>query len=153
MDLHAQGPAPWCAAMKFLHLNFLPRSSDAALLTLRLWHGTSMLMLHGWGKLMNYSALSDTFGDPLGVGKTTSLLLVIFGEVICSVLLILGLYTRAAALGSALTMATAFWFAHGGKLKGAGNGELAFIFLGVFAALFIAGAGRFSLDAKLGAKR
>ena len=139
MDLHAQGPAPWCAAMKFLHLNFLPRSSDAALLTLRLWHGTSLLMLHGWGKL--------------GLGKTTSLLLAIFGEVICSVLLILGLYTRAAALGSALTMATAFWFAHGGKLKGAGNGELAFIFLGVFAALFIAGAGRFSLDAKLGAKR
>ncbi len=139
--------------MKFLHLNFLPRSSDAALLTLRLWHGTSMLMLHGWGKLMNFSAMSDTFADPLGVGKTTSLLLAIFGEVVCSVLLMLGLYTRAAALVSALTMATAFWLAHGGKLKGTGNGELAFIFLGVFVALFIAGAGRFSLDAKLGAKR
>jgi putative oxidoreductase len=153
MKLRARRSAASFRAMKFLHLNFLPRSSDAALLTLRLWHGTSMLVLHGWGKLMNYSALSDTFGDPLGLGKTPSLLLAIFGEVVCSVLLMLGLYTRAAALGSALTMATAFWFAHGGKLKGTGNGELAFIFLGVFVALFIAGAGRFSLDAKLGAKR
>lgn len=140
-------------AMKFLHLNFLPRSSDAALLLLRLWHGTAMLALHGWGKLMNYSSLSDSFADPLGIGKTPSLVLAIFGEVVCSVLLMLGLYTRAAALASALTMATAFWFAHGGKLKGTGNGELAFVFLGVFVALFIAGAGRFSLDAKLGAKR
>ena len=139
--------------MKFLHLNFLPRSSDTALLWLRVWHGASMLALHGWGKLMNYSTLSGTFSDPFGIGRTPSLLLAIFGEVVCPALLLLGLYTRVAALGSALTMGTAFWFAHGGKLKGTGNGELAFIFLGVFVALFVAGAGRFSLDAKLGAKR
>lgn len=138
--------------MKILHLNFLPRSSDAALLLLRLWHGTAMLALHGWGKLMNYSALTEKFADPFGIGQTPSLLLAIFGELVCSALLVLGLYTRVAALGSGITMAAAFWFAHGGKLQGTGNGELAFVFLGVYVALFFAGAGRYSLDAKLGAK-
>lgn len=138
--------------MKLLHLNFLPRSSDAALLLLRLWHGTSMLALHGWGKLMNYSALTEKFADPFGIGQTPSLLLAIFGELVCSALIVLGLYTRFAALGSGITMAVAFWFAHGGKLQGTGNGELAFVFLGVYIALFIAGAGRYSLDAKMGAK-
>jgi uncharacterized membrane protein YphA (DoxX/SURF4 family) len=32
------------------------------------------------------------------------------------------------------------------------SGEMAFLFLGVFLALFISGAGKYSLDAKLGAK-
>jgi putative oxidoreductase len=49
-------------------------------------------------------------------------------------------------------MATAFWLIHGARLKGDNNGELAFLYLGVFVALFIAGAGRFSLDARMGAK-
>jgi putative oxidoreductase len=72
--------------------------------------------------------------------------------VVCAGLLVLGLFTRVAALGSAITMGTAFWFAHGTKLTGAGNGELAFVYLGVYVALFIAGGGKFSLDAKMGAK-
>lgn len=139
--------------MKFLHLNFLPRSTDLALLALRLWHGTMMLTLHGWGKLANFSTLAGSFADPFGIGKAPSLVLAIVGELVASVLLIAGLYTRVAALLSGITMAVAFWTAHGGRLTGTGNGEKAFVFLGVYVVLFVAGAGRFSLDAKLGAKR
>ena len=138
--------------MKFLHLNFIPRSTDAALLLLRVWHGGALLLLHGWGKLTGFSAMADQFVDPFGIGKTPSLVLAVGGEVVCAALLVLGLFTRVAAFGAAATMATAFWFAHGGKLSGPGNGEMAFVFLGVYVALFIAGAGKFSLDAKLGAK-
>lgn len=138
--------------MKLLHLNFLPRSADLALLGLRLWHGLMMLALHGWGKLTNFSSLSQSFADPFGIGKTPSLALAVFGEVVCAVFLMLGLYTRVAALGLAATMAVAFWSAHEGKLIGAGNGEKAFVFLGVYLALFVAGGGRYSLDAKMGAK-
>jgi putative oxidoreductase len=138
--------------MKFLQLNFLPRSADGALLLLRLWHGASLLLLHGWGKLTGFSGMAEKFADPFGIGKTASLALAVAGEVVCAALLVLGLFTRIAALGSAGVMATAFWYAHGGRLTGQGNGELAFIFLGVFLALFIAGGGRYSLDAKLGAK-
>ena len=140
------------AVMKFLQLNFLPRSADAALLLLRVWHGGSMVLLHGWGKAVGFSAMKDQFVDPFGIGKTASLALAVGGELVCASLLVLGLFTRLAALGSAATMATAFWFAHQGRLTGEGNGEMAFIYLGVFLALFIGGGGKFSLDAKLGAK-
>jgi putative oxidoreductase len=67
-------------------------------------------------------------------------------------LVVLGLFTRVAALGAAATMGTAFWFAHKARLTGEGNGELAFVYLGVYLALFVAGGGKFSLDAKMGAK-
>jgi putative oxidoreductase len=138
--------------MKFLHLNFLPRSADAALLILRLWHGGALLVLHGWGKLVNFSSMAPNFGDPIGIGKTPSLALAVFAEVVCAALLVAGLFTRVAALVAAINLGVAFWFAHGGKLSGAGNGELAFLFLGVYVALFVAGGGKFSLDAKVGAK-
>lgn len=138
--------------MKFLHLNFLPRSADLALLVLRVWFGGSMLLLHGWGKLMNFSTLAGQFADPIGIGKTPSLVLAIVGEVLCSALLVAGLFTRVAALGVGITMGVAFWFAHGAKLTGQGNGELAFLFLGAFATLFVVGGGRYSVDASLGAK-
>jgi putative oxidoreductase len=140
------------AAMKFLHLNFLPRSADAALLLLRVWHGGALLLLHGWGKLTNFSATTQAFIDPFGIGKNASVALAIVGEVLCAALLVLGLFTRVAALGAAITMAVAFLVAHGAKLSGPGSGELAFLNLGVFLALFIAGGGRFSLDARMGAK-
>lgn len=141
------------ARMKFLHLNFIPRSSDAALLLLRVWYGGSLLLLHGWGKMANYSAMASAFPDPFGIGKGPSVMLVIFAEVVCAALLVLGAFTRVAALVASINMATAFWFGHGAKLTGKGNdGELAFLFLGAFLTLLIAGAGRFSIDAKIGAK-
>jgi putative oxidoreductase len=138
--------------MKFLHLNFLPRSADTALLLLRVWHGTALLLLHGWGKLTDFSSMSQQFVDPFGIGKAPSLVLAIVGEVVCSTLLVVGLFTRVAALGAATTMGVAFWFVHKGMLSGPQSGEMAFLFLGVYLALFIAGAGRYSIDAKIGAK-
>src|SRR5688500_3254580 len=125
--------------MKFLLLNFLPRSTDLALLLLRVWYGASLVFLHGWAKLIGFSSMSSGFMDPLGIGKTPSLVLAIVGEVVCAAFLVLGLFTRFAAIGSGVTMAVAFWLIHGGKLKGDNNGELAFVYLGVFVALFIAG--------------
>jgi putative oxidoreductase len=77
----------------------------------------------------------------------------VFAEVVCAILLAVGLFTRFAALACAITMATAFFFAHGGRLTGQGNGELAFMFLGGFVVLLLAGGGRFSLDGKGGSKR
>lgn len=139
-------------AMKFLHLNFLPRSTDLALLVLRVWFGLSLLVLHGWMKLANFGTLLEKFSDPVGVGRPVSLVLAVGGEVVCPALLALGLFTRVAALGAGTIMATAFWLVHGHKLSGPGNGELAFLFLGACVTLFIAGAGRYSIDAKIGAR-
>ena len=132
--------------LKYLQLDFLPKNADLALLLLRVALGAQMLTAHGWGKLMSFSENAANFPDPLHVGHTTSAALAIVGEVVCSILLILGLFTRPAAIGSAITMTVAFLLIHGGKLRGENNGELAFLYLIGFLAILIAGPGRFSLD-------
>lgn len=135
---------------KFLQLQFLPASADLALLLLRLWFGLPLLILHGSAKLMNFSSMAPGFPDPLGVGSHLSLGLALVGEVLCSALLVLGLFTRLAALGAGFTMAVAFWHVHHLALRGQGSGELAYVYLGAFVAILIAGPGRFSLDARSG---
>ena len=128
------------------------RSADFALLTLRVWLGAYMLVLHGVAKITKFADLSTKFPDPFGIGSKGSLILAIFAEVVCSALLVLGLFTRIAALGNVVTMAIAFFVVHKYVLKpGPGSGELAFIYLAGFVAIFFAGAGRFSLDSKFAA--
>ncbi len=130
---------------KFLRLEFIDSSADVALLVLRLWLGASMFWLHGWDKLANLFTGKFGFLDPLGIGQTPSLLLAVFAEVGCSVLLVLGLWTRWAAFALAFTMGVAFFVVNGGVLA---KGELALLYLGGYVALFCAGAGRFSMDKK-----
>src|SRR5688572_20278705 len=131
-----------------LRLEFLPTSVDLALLVLRLWLGLSMLLLHGWGKAMGGSKMASGFPDPLGVGNEVSWGMAVFAEVVCSVLLVLGLFTRFAALAGAITMSVAFFMVHRMVLKGANSGEMAFVYLAGFLTIFLAGSGRFALDGK-----
>lgn len=119
---------------------------DAGLLVLRVWLGLSMLLLHGWSKVQTHADSVESFPDPLGVGAALSLNLVVFAEVLCALLLVVGLAARFALIPLIVTMAVAFFVIHNGILVGEGNGELAFTFLAGFVALFIAGPGRFSLD-------
>ncbi|MFZ9933328.1 MAG: DoxX family protein [Chthoniobacterales bacterium] len=119
---------------------------NLGLLVLRVWLGLSMLLLHGWPKVEKYAGLSEGFPDPLGVGPAMSLNLAIFAEVFCALLLVVGLAARLAALPLVVTMAVAFFVVHGGVLTGKGNGEMAFVYLAGFVALFIAGPGRHSFD-------
>jgi putative oxidoreductase len=129
-----------------------PFSPDAGLLLLRLWFGGLMLALHGSGKLLHFASYQGEFIDFLGLGPTASLALAVFGEVVLAGLLMVGLFTRFAALGLVITMAVAFFIGHGGALQGDNSGELAFLYLGAYGILLIAGAGRFSLDGRLGSR-
>lgn len=134
------------ALLNFVSLNFIPRSPDLGLLVLRVWIGTSMLMLHGLMKINKWDSMSKSFADPFGIGPKASLGLAIFAEAVCSVLLILGLFTRVAALAGAITMGVAFFIAHNMVLSGPTSGELGFIYMAAYVALFLAGPGRFSVD-------
>ncbi|HEX7086514.1 MAG TPA: DoxX family protein [Vicinamibacterales bacterium] len=131
-----------------LRFRFLPVNPDFALLLLRVTFGAGLLYLHGWGKLTGYPERMHRFADPFGIGSPVSLALSIFAEVVCSALIVLGLFTRFAALVCVINMTVAFTFAHQMRLWGERNGELAFAYLIVFLAIFIAGPGRYSMDGK-----
>jgi putative oxidoreductase len=135
--------------LRLLQLRFLPTNIDLALLVLRVWFAVPLLTLHGWGKLSTFAERSSRFADPFGIGSPASLALATFAEFFCSILLVLGLATRFAAVACAFTMATAFFTAHGARFTGPGNGELPFMYGGAFIVLLLAGGGRFSLDSKL----
>ncbi|NJK91699.1 MAG: DoxX family protein [Blastochloris sp.] len=138
--------------LRLLFLNFLPLNKDLGLLLLRLVFGPYMLVAHGWPKLMGFSDKVNSFPDPLGIGSPASLTLCVAFEVFGAALLTLGLLTRFNALAGVVTMAVAFFLVHEAQFMGQGNGELAFTYLAAYLALLISGGGRYSLDARLGAK-
>jgi putative oxidoreductase len=122
------------------------RFYDPALLVLRVWFGSMLLVKHGLDKMVNFSRMSSHFPDPLHVGSTASLLLALLAEVICPLLVIFGFATRLAAAIIVIDMAVAFSMVHHFRLFGQGSGELALLYLGPFLVLLMAGAGRLSVD-------
>jgi putative oxidoreductase len=123
--------------------------TSVALLVLRLWLGLTLMLNHGLSKLKGFDSMASGFPDPLKVGHSVSLALVVFAEVVVALLLAAGVVTRFGALVLAINMAVAFFMIHERKLSGGHSGELAFIYLAAFVALFLAGPGRFSLDNRL----
>ena len=132
--------------LKLLKLSFLPKSPDYGLLILRVALGFSMLLLHGRGKLLNFSATVEKFPALFGLPSNVNLGLAVFAEVVCSTLLIAGLFTRLAALVLAATMGSAFFFVHKSALVGEQSGELAMVYLIAYVTLLFTGAGKFSVD-------
>lgn len=103
-----------------------------------------MIYGHGWGKLANFGDLYDRFPDPLGIGPGVGLTLVIFAEVICASLVILGLYTRFALIPLLIDMSVVVFLVHPGDPWA--KTELPLLFLVSFVVLLIVGPGWYSLD-------
>lgn len=117
---------------------------DVILLIVRIAIGCFMLT-HGLGKMENlFSGGEIKFGDPIGIGTATSLVLTVFAEVICSIFIILGLGTRLAVTPLIITMLIAIVVVH--ATQGFGKQEMAFLYLLVYVVLFVTGAGKYSLD-------
>ena len=130
-------------------LNFLfpgkPRDSRSSwlLLAARVVFGL-LLMSHGIAKLQNFEALSATFPDPLGVGSRMSLVLAVFGEVVCAAGCVAGLLYRLALIPMIFTMCVALFVVHGNDPFAVK--ELAAIYLSVFVLMYISGPGNYALD-------
>ncbi len=107
-----------------------------------------MLYGHGISKLERlFGEAEISFRDPFGIGPVASLALVTFAEVICSVLVALGLFTRYALIPLIIAMAVALFIAHGSDPFS--RQEKALLYLLTFISLYIAGPGWYSLDARL----
>jgi putative oxidoreductase len=128
-----------------------PATFDWGLLGLRIWFGLSLFLKHGWEKPTNFAQMAHHFPNSLHVGPVPGLLFALISDAICSILVMLGLATRWAALWSFVNIFIAWSFVHHFQLfgKGADHGEAIVLYLGGFLALLIMGPGRFSLDRKL----
>tara|TARA_R110000823_G_scaffold99943_1_gene215431 strand:+ start:12 stop:425 length:414 start_codon:yes stop_codon:yes gene_type:complete len=126
----------------FTNLN-LPQT-DFALLLFRLAIG-GMMLVHGIPKLLQlFSGEEIVFANPLMIGDTASLALAVFAEVICSVLIVLGLGTRLAVIPLVVTMAIAVLVVH--ATDGFQKQELGLLYLICYLVLFYTGSGKYSLD-------
>lgn len=117
---------------------------DSAILFMRIFIG-AMMLTHGIGKLQNYNAIVNSFPDPLGIGSAVSFTLITLIEVGCSVLIIMGLFTRLATLPLIFGMYVATFIAFPEKTFA--EGELSFVYMGIYIMLLISGGGRYALDA------
>lgn len=132
-------------------------SLHAGLLLLRVGVGTMFLLVHGGPKLLGGPPVWEKIGGAMAV-VGVSILPVFWGflaaasEGIGGLCVALGLFTRPAAFFMTATMAVAstMHLSHGDGLQKASHA----IELGVvFAALFLTGPGRYSVDRWLVARR
>jgi len=121
--------------------------SDIAKLTLRLAGGILMIP-HGYSKLQKLIAegAEAGFADPLGFGELPSLILTIFAELVCAILVLIGFKTRLVSIPLIITMLVAALVVH---INDPFNKmELPLLYAAVYSALALFGAGKFSVDGR-----
>jgi putative oxidoreductase len=124
----------------------LPTAANWGILILRV--GISLLMLnYGYAKLERFLNGERGFADPIGLGEELSFMLTIFAEFICSLLLMAGLFTRAALVPLIIAMLVAFLIIHSDDPFE--KQEHPLLFLIPYVTLFLTGPGRYSLDQRI----
>lgn len=125
---------------------------DLAILIMRLVFGGLMLP-HGYSKLMklfgNWEEIQ--FADPIGLGPVFALILTVFAEFICSILIMIGFKTRFVVIPLIVTMFVAAFVIHGGDPLA--KKELALMYLTGYLAIALLGSGNYSIDGYFGKKK
>ena len=138
--------------MKYLtSINTHPKFNDVVLLLVRLFVGFAMLS-HGFPKLqMLLSGEEIKFFSFLGLGPEISLGLTVFAEFVCSIFIILGLFTRWAAFFLFFTMMIATLFVHGSDPFD--KREMGFLYLFIYLLILAFGPGKYSVDGMVSQRR
>jgi len=112
----------------------------------------AFMLTHGLGKLnLLFSGNEIQFPDPIGLGATFSLGLTVFAEVVCSILIGLGLATRLASIPLIITMLVATFIIHGADPFA--KKEFALLYLLIYLVVLVVGGRKFSLDYLLQKKK
>jgi putative oxidoreductase len=131
---------------KYLKPTSLPNQVSLAVLVLQLSFGFLMI-LHGYDKLQKFLSGKHDFPDPLHVSPFISHGLTIFAEFFCSILFILGLLTCPALIFLIGCTGVIAFSIHGSDPFA--DKENAFLYLFTYLAIFLTGAGKYSIDAKV----
>ncbi|HWB91335.1 MAG TPA: DoxX family protein [Puia sp.] len=137
---------------KFFSTAYSEGAFNVAMLALRVTFGLILCLYYGIDKLKNFGHLQYVFPDPFHFGHRIALALVIFAELLCSLLIALGLFTRFAALVAVISMGVAEFWAHKGHVAMAAGmvHEQAYLYLVAFFAILLVGPGRISIDGAMG---
>ena len=110
------------------------------------------MLSHGFPKLQQLLEGGDIkFYNFLGLNSTISLTLAVFAEFVCSIFLILGLFTRWATFFLIVAMAVAAFLVNGSEPFQ--KQELSILYLSVYLLIFVYQAGRFSIDAMISKRK
>ena len=117
---------------------------DLGLLFLRISGALFLLWVHGLPKLLNYSEQLQLIEDPFHLGATITLLLAIFAEVLCPLLIVAGVLVRLACLPILAVLLIALLVVHPEWTLF--EGQFGWLLLIIFTTLLISGPGRLVLS-------
>lgn len=121
---------------------------DLGLLFLRTGGAFLLFHVHGWPKVMHFADELTRIEDPLGMGAPVSLVLAIFAEVVCPLLIAAGLLTRLASLPIIVVLLISMFLVH--PQWSIAEGQFGWLLLTIFVAIAFCGPGKFSLSTALG---
>lgn len=116
---------------------------DIVLLAVRVFIGFAMLS-HGFPKLQMLIEGKTDFYNFLGMGPQITLVLTVFAEFVCSILLILGLFSRIALGFLIFTMTIAGFVIH--LNEPFERQEMSLVYLSIYLMLMVFGVDKFSVD-------
>jgi putative oxidoreductase len=132
---------------KLLSTNYSAGAFNTAMLLLRIV-AAGLMLKHGYDKMVHFEDTASHMMNFMGIGSKASTALVIFAEFFCSLLVIIGLFTRLACIPLIVTMAVALIKAHNSDFLG--DGQMAALYLLCFSVLLLTGPGKVSVDSMIG---
>jgi putative oxidoreductase len=132
---------------KFLSTKYSNGAFNFGMLVLRVAAGL-LLAHHGYQKLIKFNVLKYKFMNFMHLGSTLSLSLITFAELVCGILLILGLFTRLACIPIIIGMGVVVFVASNANIFA--EGEKGMIYLAATIAILFCGPGKISVDGMMG---
>ena len=121
--------------------------TDWGLLFQRLAGSLLVLQVHGLPKLLHFQQQLSLIEDPFGLGASLTLWLAIFAEVVCPLLIMLGVFTRLACLPLLFLLLVALLLVH--PQWSLAEGQFGWLLLILFGTLLISGPGRMVLGQRV----
>jgi putative oxidoreductase len=119
---------------------------DLGLLFLRISGALFLLCVHGLPKLLDFHGQLASIEDPFHLGARLTLCLSIFAEVLCPLLIVLGVLARLACLPILFLLLVALLAVH--PEWTVQEGQFGWLLLIIFTSVLIAGPGRLALNAR-----
>jgi len=131
-------------------MNAIQRNDQAqnlGLLFLRVTGGLFLLFVHGLPKLLDFTVQLQQIEDPFHLGAHLTLILAIFAEVLCPLLIVAGVLARLACLPILFVLLVALLVVH--PQWSVAEGQFGWLLLILFTTVLIAGPGRLALNVRL----